>query len=100
MARSRTVSFAVTVLRSTGHTPGHQGIILELDHHGRIGFMGDAAHLREELEKDVPMLSDRDVQQLLTYGRLRHLDRAGVRIFLSHDPDDVAVLPHDGDVRD
>lgn len=92
---------SVTVLRTTGHTPGHQGVVLDLDHHGRIGFMGDSAHLQEGLAKDVPMLSDWNVQRkLLTYGHLRHLDRAGVRVFLSHDPDHFAALPHDGDVWD
>ena len=87
----------VTVVQTTGHTPGHQGIILNLDHHERIGFMGDAAHLQEGLEQDVPMPSDWNVQEkLLTYGQLRALSRAGVRIFLSHDPGHFAALPHDG----
>src|SRR5690606_41676581 len=89
------------VLRTTGHTPGHQGIVLDLDHHGPVGFLGDAAHLREGLAKDVPMLSDWNVQQkLLTYGRLRALQRAGVPVFLSHDPDDFAALPKDGEFWD
>ncbi|MFC8986191.1 N-acyl homoserine lactonase family protein [Streptomyces sp. NPDC057115] len=92
---------SVTVLRTTGHTPGHQGIVLDLDHHGRVGFLGDAAHLRDGLAKDLPMLSDWNVQQeLLTYGRLRALQRAGVPVFLSHDPDDFAALPKDGEFWD
>ncbi|GAA0657324.1 hypothetical protein GCM10009535_40450 [Streptomyces thermocarboxydovorans] len=74
---------------------------LDLEHQGRVGFMGDAGHLWEGVEKDVPQLSDWNVQRkLLSYGRLRHLGRAGVRVFLSHAPEDFAALPHDGDVWD
>ncbi|MEG3628744.1 N-acyl homoserine lactonase family protein [Streptomyces poriticola] len=91
----------ITVLRTAGHTPGHQGVVLDLGHRGRIGFLGDAAHLEEGLEQNIPMLSDWNVQEkLLTYGRLRALRRAGVRLFLSHDPDHFAALPHDGDFWD
>lgn len=63
--------------------------------------MGDAAHLQEALERDVPMLSDWNVQEkMLTYGQLRALGRADVRVFLSHDPGHFAALPHDGDFWD
>ncbi|NJP53382.1 N-acyl homoserine lactonase family protein [Streptomyces sp. SBST2-5] len=92
---------SVTVLRTAGHTPGHQGIVLDLENQGRVGFLGDAGHLWEGVEQDVPQLSDWNVQRkLLSYGRLRQLRRAGVRVFLSHDPEDFAALPHDGDVWD
>lgn len=92
---------SVRVFRTTGHTPGHQGIVLDLDNQGRIAFLGDAAHLQEALEGNVPMTSDWNIEEkLLTYGRIRALARAGVRIFLSHDPDHFAALPHDGAVWD
>src|SRR5690606_34609334 len=29
---------SVTVLRTAGHTPGHQGIVLDLENQGRVGF--------------------------------------------------------------
>ncbi|MFJ9821083.1 N-acyl homoserine lactonase family protein [Streptomyces sp. NPDC101151] len=91
----------VTVLRTTGHTPGHQGVLLNLSNRGRIGLMGDAAHLQEGLEHDVPMLSDWNIQKkLLSYGHLRALGRIGVPVFLSHDPQHFAALPRDGDIWD
>ncbi|MEQ8143740.1 N-acyl homoserine lactonase family protein [Streptomyces sp. OP7] len=91
----------VTVLRTAGHTPGHQGVLLDLEHQGRIAFMGDAGHLWEGVENDVPQLSDWNVQEKLhTYGRLRHLRRTGVRVFPSQHPDGFTVLPHDGEVWD
>ncbi|MEU0374993.1 N-acyl homoserine lactonase family protein [Streptomyces sp. NPDC006283] len=91
----------VRLLRTGGHTPGHQGMILDLPQHGRIGLMGDAAHLKESVDRDIPMVSDWNVQEkLLTFGTLRALDRAGVRVFLSHDPGHFAALPHDGEFWD
>lgn len=87
----------VRLVRTAGHTPGHQAVILDLPGHGRLGLMGDAAHLKEALDGNVPQLSDWNVEEkLLTYQRMRALGRAGVRIFLSHDPADYAALPHDG----
>ncbi|WP_327380877.1 N-acyl homoserine lactonase family protein [Streptomyces sp. NBC_01207] len=91
----------LTLVRTAGHTPGHQGVILDLDHHGRIALMGDAAHLQQGLDHDVPMLSDWNTQEkMLTYGRLRALSRSGIRVFLSHDPEHFAALPHDGEFWD
>ncbi|MET9341538.1 N-acyl homoserine lactonase family protein [Nonomuraea sp. NPDC003804] len=91
----------VRLVRTAGHTPGHQAMILDLANQGRVGFMGDAAHLKEALDQDVPQLSDWNVEQkLLTYQHVRALARAGVRVFLSHDPADYAALPHDGDTWD
>ncbi len=91
----------LTIVRTVGHTPGHQGVILDLGHHGRIGLMGDAAHLQEGLDRNVPMPSDWNIEEkLLTYGRLRALSRAGIPVFLSHDPGHFADLPHDGDFWD
>ncbi|MFI8361520.1 N-acyl homoserine lactonase family protein [Streptomyces sp. NPDC085612] len=87
----------VTLVRTAGHTPGHQGVVLDLPHYGRIGLMGDAAHLQEGLDRNVPMLSDWNVEEkLLSHGRLRALSRAGIRVSLSHDPAHFAALPHDG----
>lgn len=91
----------LTLVRTAGHTPGHLGVILDLDHHGRIALMGDAAHLQQGLDRNVPVLGDWNTEEkMLTYGRLRALSRAGIRVFLSHDPDRFAALPRDGEFWD
>jgi glyoxylase-like metal-dependent hydrolase (beta-lactamase superfamily II) len=91
----------IKLVRTVGHTPGHQGMILTLDNHGPVGLMGDAAHLQEGLDGDVPMISDWNIQEkLLTYQQLRVFGQVGVPVFLSHDPGHYAALPHDGDYWD
>ena len=88
---------SLRVIRLTGHTPGSQGLIVELPHRGRVAFVGDAAHLREQVSANVPQVSDWDVEaKLLSYQRLRALRRAGIDVFLSHDADDFAALPSGG----
>ena len=88
---------SLRVVPLAGHTPGSQGLVVDLPHRGRVAFVGDAAHIREQVTADVPQLSDWDVEaKLLSYQRLRAWQRAGIDIFLSHDVDDFAALPTGG----
>ena len=88
---------SLRVIRLSGHTPGHQGLVVDLPQRGRVAFVGDAAHLREQVVSNVPQASDWNVERkLLSYQRLRALDRAGIRTFLAHDTADFAALPTDG----
>ncbi|HEY8457623.1 MAG TPA: N-acyl homoserine lactonase family protein [Actinopolymorphaceae bacterium] len=89
------------LVRTPGHSPGHQSLILTLDHHGPVGLMGDAAHLQEALDNGVPMVSDWNIgEKMRTYQRLRAYQRQGMPVFLSHEPAHYATLPHDGDYWD
>ncbi len=38
---------SLRVVRLSGHTPGSQGLVVDLPQRGRVAFVGDAAHLRE-----------------------------------------------------
>ena len=88
---------SLRVISLPGHTPGSQGLVVDLPQRGRVAFVGDAAHLREQVSADVPQVSDWNVQaKLQSYQRLRALQRAGVDVFLSHDIDDFAALPTGG----
>jgi N-acyl homoserine lactone hydrolase len=88
---------SLRVIRLPGHTPGSQGLVVDLPQRGRVAFVGDAAHLHEQVTADVPQLSDWNVEaKLLSYQRLRALQRSGIDTFLSHDVDDFAALPSDG----
>ena len=75
--------------------------MVDLPHRGRVAFVGDAAHLREQVTADVPQVSDWKVEaKLLSYQRLRALKRSGIDPFLSHDMEDFAALPSAGDYWD
>lgn len=92
---------SLRVVRLSGHTPGSQGLVVDLPERGRVAFVGDAAHLREQVDTDVPQISDWNVEaKLLSYQRLRAMRRAGVDVFLSHDVEDFAALPSGGDYWD
>ena len=89
---------SLRVVRLPGHTPGSQGLVVDLPDRGRVAFVGDAAHLPEQVTADVPQISDWNVEaKLLSYQRLRAMRRAGIRPFLSHDVDDFAALPTGGE---
>jgi glyoxylase-like metal-dependent hydrolase (beta-lactamase superfamily II) len=88
---------SMRVVRLAGHTPGSQGLVVDLPHRGRVAFVGDAAHLREQITADVPQFSDWNVEaKLLSYQRLRALQRSGIDVFLAHDVEDFGALPTAG----
>jgi N-acyl homoserine lactone hydrolase len=89
---------SLRVVRLPGHTPGSQGLVVDLPDRGRVAFVGDAAHLHEQVAAEIPQISDWNVEaKLRSYQRLRAWRRAGIRPFLSHDVDDFAALPSGGD---
>jgi N-acyl homoserine lactone hydrolase len=64
------------VVRLPGHTPGSQGLVVDLPDRGRVAFVGDAAHLPEQVTAEVPQISDWNVEaKLLSYQRLRAMRR-------------------------
>jgi N-acyl homoserine lactone hydrolase len=92
---------SLRVVSLPGHTPGSQGLVVDLPDRGRVAFVGDAAHLPEQVTAEVPQISDWNVEaKLLSYQRLRAMRRAGIRPFLSHDVDDFAALPTGGEYWD
>lgn len=79
----------VTVLRSDGHTPGHQSLLVELPETGPVILAGDACYLQEHIDTERPpgvvwnpTLAYHSIKRLKTLARL-----TGGRIFPSHDPD-------------
>jgi N-acyl homoserine lactone hydrolase len=78
----------VTVLRSEGHTPGHQSLLVELPETGPILLAADSCYLQEHIEQERvpgivwdPTLAYHSIKRLKTIARL-----TGSRIFPSHDP--------------
>ncbi|HMH53335.1 MAG TPA: N-acyl homoserine lactonase family protein [Candidatus Acidoferrum sp.] len=79
----------LTVLRSDGHTPGHQSLLVELPETGPVLLTGDACYWREHLEHERvpgvvwnPTLALHSIKRLKTLARL-----TGARVFPGHDPE-------------
>ena len=78
----------VTALRTDGHTPGHQSLLVELPETGAVVLAGDACYWQESIDKERPpgvvwnpTLALHAIKKLKTIARL-----VGGRIFPSHDP--------------
>ena len=78
----------VTVLRSDGHTPGHQSLLVELPQTGPVVLAGDCCYWQESIDKEIPpgvvwdpTRAMHSIKRLKTVARLMN-----GRIFPSHDP--------------
>ena len=78
----------VTVLRTDGHTPGHQSLLVELPETGPVILAGDCVYWQEHLDHERvpgvvwnPTLALHSIKRLKTLARLVH-----GRVFPSHDP--------------
>jgi N-acyl homoserine lactone hydrolase len=79
----------LTVLRSDGHTPGHQSLLVQLPRTSPVILAGDACYWQEHLEHERvpgvvwnPTLALHSIKRLKTLARL-----TGSRIFPGHDPE-------------
>jgi len=79
----------VTVLRTDGHTPGHQSLMVDLPESGPVILTGDACYWNEHVEKELvpgvvwnPTLALHSIKRIKTLARL-----TGAKIFPSHDPE-------------
>lgn len=85
------------LIRTPGHSPGHQSLILDLPQRGRICLAGDVAHQRDQFDQMIPMPWDWSANAMhISRNRLKQLERTGVPVFLCHEPNDFAKLPQDG----
>jgi N-acyl homoserine lactone hydrolase len=78
----------LTILRTDGHTPGHQSMLVELPQTGPVILSGDACYWREHVEAErVPGVVWNPSAALHSIKRLKTLARlVGGRIFPAHDP--------------
>ena len=79
----------VTVLRTDGHTPGHQSLLVELPESGPVILAGDCVYWQEHLDTERvpgvvfnPTLAFHSIRRLKTLARL-----VKGRVFPSHDPE-------------
>ncbi|MGH7278374.1 MAG: N-acyl homoserine lactonase family protein [Candidatus Rokuibacteriota bacterium] len=78
----------VSVLRTDGHTPGHQSLLVELSETGPVVLAGDACYWQEHVEREkVPGVVWDPTRALHSIKRMKTIARlTGGRIFPSHDP--------------
>ena len=78
----------VTVLRTDGHTLGHQSLLVELGETGPVILAGDACYWQEHIDAErVPGVVWSPLAALHSIKRLKTLARlVGARIFPGHDP--------------
>ena len=86
---------SVVMLDLPGHTPGHHGLLVKLDHTGWVMLSGDVALYRESLDNDsVPTFAADRAQSLASLDRFRRMAaNLGAITIIQHDPGDVAKLP-------
>jgi glyoxylase-like metal-dependent hydrolase (beta-lactamase superfamily II) len=78
----------LTVLRTDGHTPGHQSLLVELPGSGPVILAGDCCYWRQHLDEEkVPGVVWDPTRAYHTLKRLKTLARlTGARVFPGHDP--------------
>src|SRR3990170_2229299 len=78
----------ITALRSDGHTPGHQSLLVELPQTGPVILAGDCCYWQQSIDHETPPRGGSDPTRALhSIKRLKTIARLmGGRIFPSHDP--------------
>jgi glyoxylase-like metal-dependent hydrolase (beta-lactamase superfamily II) len=85
---------SVIVLRTPGHTPGHQSLLVRLAS-GAVILSGDAVHFRENYDSDgVPMFNYDRAQTVASIERLKKLVATqNAKLIIQHDARDIDKLP-------
>jgi N-acyl homoserine lactone hydrolase len=86
---------SVMILRTPGHTPGHQVLKLKLQKSGTVILSGDLYHLRtSRLFKRVPVYNADRADTLASMSRIETILRnTHGRLIVQHDPKDFQALP-------
>ncbi|MFD0795434.1 N-acyl homoserine lactonase family protein [Mucilaginibacter litoreus] len=86
---------SLRIIRTPGHTPGHQSLLLKLAGAGNVMITGDLYHTKETYEKklvDAGNYSRSD--ELASFDRFDKLVRnLKARVILQHSPEDFSTLP-------
>src|SRR5204863_9043776 len=85
----------VVVLRTPGHTPGHQSLLVRLKERGSVILSGDAAHFHENYEiNGVPSFNYDRAETLASLERIKQIEKnLKATVIIQHDPRDIEKLP-------
>lgn len=86
---------SVLMLATTGHTPGHHALLVQLEHRGPVILSGDAVHIRENLDgESVPSFNVDRADSIASLSRLRSIaENLGATLIIQHDHRDIDKLP-------
>jgi len=85
----------VMILRTPGHTPGHQSLLVRLVDKGPVILVGDAAHFHENYDNNgVPGFNYDRAETLASLDRLKQIAaNLKATVIIQHDPRDIGKLP-------
>jgi N-acyl homoserine lactone hydrolase len=85
----------VMVLRTPGHTPGHQSLLVRLKDKGPVVLVGDAAHFHENYQNNgVPGFNYDRAQTIASMERIKEIEKnLKATVIIQHDPRDIGKLP-------
>jgi N-acyl homoserine lactone hydrolase len=86
---------SVMVLRTPGHTPGHQSLLVRLKDKGPVVLVGDAVHFHENYDNNgVPGFNYDRAQTLASIERIKDIAKhLKATVIIQHDPRDIGKLP-------
>jgi len=85
----------VRILKTPGHTPGHQVLVLRLPKAGTVILAGDLYHFRaDRASRLVPLFNTDRAQTLASFDRVERIaHNTHARVVIEHDPEDFKALP-------
>ena len=86
---------SVMILRTPGHTPGHQSLLVRLKEKGPVILVGDAAHFHENYESNgVPGFNYDRAETIASLERIKQIEKnLKATVIIQHDPRDIDKLP-------
>jgi N-acyl homoserine lactone hydrolase len=91
---------SVRILKTPGHTPGHQSLLVKLAKSGAVVLSGDLYHLRSDRpsravgDANVMVVNTNRADTLASMDRVEGLVRnLHARLIVQHDPSDYRELP-------
>ncbi|MEE9329259.1 MAG: N-acyl homoserine lactonase family protein [Parvularculaceae bacterium] len=85
----------VSIIDLPGHTPGHTGLMLQLEDAGTVLLTGDLYHRAESRKlKRVPRFNSDEAQTRESIEKFESLVAVtNARVIIQHEPDDITGLP-------
>jgi N-acyl homoserine lactone hydrolase len=86
---------SVRILRTPGHTPGHQVLLVSLPKTGKLVLSGDLFHTRAAANKSlIPTFNASRSDSMASIDRVNKLIKLNnARLIVQHAPEDFAALP-------